>query len=762
MKNLNFFTCLLVVAVSFLSINNLAAQACLPAGTQPVSGVVTGNTGSFNFTNVPTGNVIELQAPAADVYYEINLCATNPTAGNPDGTNDSYITVVSANAAGATALGTGDDGCESNTPNGYGPTVMSYTAAAAGSVFLYLTEYGASGNCVADGVNSAYIVDITVSAAAPVCEPGVLTAPATQSVCPDGTFDLSLDGSQDAPTFGLQWDNTGTDGTGGTGGPVALNLNLTATGIPTTWDADLLGLLSGNNLPPLAGTWNISIVAYDASGTACAITSATTVTFLGVNNIFVDQSATGANNGTSWADAFTDLQSALAVADPNACSYDILVAEGSYVGGTARGNFFTINKDCRIFGGYAAGGAATSTPETTPTVLSGDIDEDGTLAGNTFHVVAINSGATAILVDLTIEGGNADNPNSFGRSRGGGVYISDAIVGMFRCNIINNYASFGGGVFSTLSETTLFNDCVVSGNEAGNGSALYHSNETRMFIEQTRIVDNNSTIRCAVEINNSLYTSIENSVIANNASANANAIAFIATNRNQLCDINNTTILGETKNKLLITMQVGYGDTLDVNMCNTIVAHQNPNFTRNIKEFNNNVLNFTHTNSYFAGADLPDVVSTGTNSLFSDVDGDLLLNADYSLMACSPGVDAGDNTCFTRDLDIDGNPGIFNTTIDMGAHEVQSNCFGAREASEEIEEIETNTISIFPNPANDIVNIRTDLEEISVVVNDILGRAIIQSSNQRSIDISKLPRGTYVVQIFQGDELKGTEKLMKN
>ena len=204
-------------------------------------------------------------------------------------------------------------------------------------------------------------------------------------------------------------------------------------------------------------------------------------------------------------------------------------------------------------------------------------------------------------------------------------------------------------------------------------------------------------------------------------------------------------------------------------MNNSIIAHQNPNYKNNIKEFNNGVLNFNHIHCYFAGSDLSKVPSnTGSNALFSDGtnptdpadDIDLLLNTDYSLMPCSPGVDMGIDTLAPDTMDIAGNARIVGASIDIGAYEAQTNCF-AREA-QEIEEITANTFSIFPNPANDIVNIRTDLEGISVVVSDILGRTIIKSSNQRSIDISKLLRGTYILQVYQGDELKGTEKLMKN
>jgi len=90
----------------------------------------------------------------------------------------------------------------------------------------------------------------------------------------------------------------------------------------------------------------------------------------------VKHDATGANNGTSWANAYTDLQDALA--SPG-CG-EIRVARGVYVptAGTDRDISFGIRPGQRVYGGFA--GTETDLDQRDPaanrTVLSGDIDRD--------------------------------------------------------------------------------------------------------------------------------------------------------------------------------------------------------------------------------------------------------------------------------------------------------------------------------------------------------------------------------------------------
>ena len=61
---------------------------------------------------------------------------------------------------------------------------------------------------------------------------------------------------------------------------------------------------------------------------ACILTAAMSVVATG--QIYVDSDATGANDGSSWADAYVYLQDALTDANSAAKPVEIRVAQGTY------------------------------------------------------------------------------------------------------------------------------------------------------------------------------------------------------------------------------------------------------------------------------------------------------------------------------------------------------------------------------------------------------------------------------------------------
>lgn len=275
------FTYLVGLAICLFSFTNLQAQECFPAGPVAVSGTADANMGSsFSFTDVPVGTVIELITANANDVFTIELCGTNAD-GWADGDHDSSCHILDANDATANYLLNIEDGCTNGAgPNFWGPDTGSWGATAMGTTYLYITEWNAAGNANCEVTSGQmYTVNITVSAPGN-CEAGVVTADAAQSVCPTQQFDMTTDGTQSADGgFQLGIDNTNTGGTGGTGAAIRL-ININADAFPLMYDNDLNGILAANNLPPLAGTWEMKIYAIDATDADCDSTDIVTVTFL--------------------------------------------------------------------------------------------------------------------------------------------------------------------------------------------------------------------------------------------------------------------------------------------------------------------------------------------------------------------------------------------------------------------------------------------------------------------------------------------------
>ncbi len=79
----------------------------------------------------------------------------------------------------------------------------------------------------------------------------------------------------------------------------------------------------------------------------------------------------------------------------------------------------------------------------------------------------------------------------------------------------------------------------------------------------------------------------------------------------------------------------------------------------------------------------------------------------------------------------------------------------------EINDQEPNKIVIGPNPATNTISIsNVESEKYSVEIFDMIGNSILKVSNQRTIDISFLASGIYLVNVQQGNQSQ-TQKLIK-
>jgi predicted outer membrane repeat protein len=205
--------------------------------------------------------------------------------------------------------------------------------------------------------------------------------------------------------------------------------------------------------------------------------------------IHVDHDATGANNGSSWSDAYNHLQDALADAASAAKPVEIRVAGGVYrpdegapvTPGNRQATFQLINS-VTVKGGYA--GLGKPNPDARDvglyeTILSGDLDDNdagsANKAENSYHVVTGSAtDASAVLDGLTIAGGNA---NGLGTdSSGGGMFNGPgSSPTVTSCVFSRNLAAgHGAGMYNDSTCNPTLTDCTFSNNSAvGYGGGLY-------------------------------------------------------------------------------------------------------------------------------------------------------------------------------------------------------------------------------------------------------------------------------------------------
>ncbi len=352
---------------------------------------------------------------------------------------------------------------------------------------------------------------------------------------------------------------------------------------------------------------------------------------------YVKSDATGSNNGSSWTNAFTNLQSALT---NNTCNdlFDVYVASGTYKPHASdKSIFFGIPDGIKIFGGFA--GTETNINQrnlalihsTNKTTLSGDLN------GNDTPFIFTTNRSDNSNYPVQIPGNNVvfDGFTVSGSSDGAaGIRISGTIATIKNSRMIDNA---GYGLYIFEGNATIAN-CSIMGNNYG----FYILNSTASIKEC--LIANNGLHGIEIDVfDGARQTTITNSTIASNGSYGIRVETLGGTSTNTL------------KNTLIYSNALGgisndnfFGGTIS----NTITYSLVQGLTTGTGNLDGNTVN-------------PQFVSPLANTVRSDA-------GDYRLKWCSFAINAGTNTGISP-LDLDRKPRNFNGTADMGAYEFLGN-----------------------------------------------------------------------------------------
>ncbi len=229
---------------------------------------------------------------------------------------------------------------------------------------------------------------------------------------------------------------------------------------------------------------------------------------------FVDQDAAGTGSGTSWANAFTNLQTAI----NTVIEGDLLfVKAGNYypsqqmISGDNRSRAFLLNKNIKIYGGF--NGTETTLAQrnftTNITLLSGDFnDNDTDTNGNGINdfgqgenaytvLVAYGLSNTALIDGVKFFGGNADgtatytyNTYSLTTSNAGGIYNVASNLVVKNTVFNNNSGSFGGGFCNKGACFPKIENCNFIYNFASYGNSIHANDGTLVTILNSTFTSN--------------------------------------------------------------------------------------------------------------------------------------------------------------------------------------------------------------------------------------------------------------------------------
>lgn len=380
--------------------------------------------------------------------------------------------------------------------------------------------------------------------------------------------------------------------------------------------------------------------------------------------LYVNQAATGSNDGSSWENAFTDLQDALKqVAFCDEVS-EIWVAQGTYLPSQTGDEFtsFELVDSVALYGGFDGTEVNRGQRdwENNETRLSGVLSK----SLSSQRIISAVSVTGVLLNGFTVEGAVLDSFNPGGFANGAGMLISgtesaEAQVVVRNCTFKQNriFSAFGGAVYANYARASFFNVLFIGnwGEDRGGGIS---AKDSRIRTSRCVFTQNNSdtssggaidAVDSRLNIDNSLFT-------FNGANAGGEAIYARAT---RLTITNSTFYRNDGNFREAISIDEGKKGFI----INSIFwDHQGAETSEASLDDPNNDITVTYTLMQHGKEGTGNI---DADPMFTDPD-----NGDFTLQPGSPAIDAGLDSVAVGNVDLAGMTRIQNAAIDMGAYEL--------------------------------------------------------------------------------------------
>ncbi len=353
--------------------------------------------------------------------------------------------------------------------------------------------------------------------------------------------------------------------------------------------------------------------------------------------IYVNYAATGNNDGTSPANAFTSLTKALEAVDSHLD--EVRVAEGTYTPAamTMPANITNLNQvtflvryNITIQGGWNAA-FTDQNPVAHPTVLDG---AEGTIAA--YHVMvwsAVTTDGEGLLDGFIIQDGGKTSSSSgstnygtaYNNAYGAGLYVGQGNMAIANCKFDNNTAlmasspyGYGGAIY-VAARVRYIRDCMFTNNKSYYaGGAIYFSSTNAgnteinpVVVEQCSFINNaktfystNASYGYGGAIHSESYLIVRNNTFTGNSSAYRGAAISVNAGKTWLY---NNTITGNRSEQGFAVSPIAGQTILSGNIIvgNNVTANTSADLQGTTSYVSNgyNMIGETDQISYLSGLD---------------------------------------------------------------------------------------------------------------------------------------------------------------